>query len=68
MWRNEDRDPDHKLSPTEALEAVQRARRAKGLPDYKVFSDELLQWVSRGSLSAEGAVSWIKIWSRELKK
>jgi len=70
MWGGEHYgpDPDHRMSPAEALEAVQRSRREKGLPDYAVFSAELLQWVSRGSLSAGGAVEWIKVWARELKK
>lgn len=70
MWGGEHYgpDPEHRLSPAEALEAVQRARRAKGLPDYALFSNELLLWVSRGSLSAEGAVEWLRVWTRELKK
>jgi hypothetical protein len=56
------------MSPREMLAEVQRNRRAMGLPDYSVFCDELLAWVSRGSLSADGAVEWIKVWSRNERR
>jgi hypothetical protein len=56
------------LSPRERLAEIQRARRAKGLPDYSVFCDELIAWVSRGGLTAEGAVEWIKLWSKDERK
>ena len=62
MWSSDS------LSPRERLAEIQRARRAKGLPDYSVFCDELITWVSRGSLTAEGAVEWIKLWSKDERK
>jgi hypothetical protein len=64
MWSSNP-DPDHRMSPTEALHNARRACQEAGLPDYTFFTEELIAWVSRGSMSAEGAVEWIKVFSRQ---
>jgi hypothetical protein len=64
MWSNESYGPDHQMSATEKLESIQRARRERGLPDYALWCNELIAWVSRGSLSAEGAAEWLKLWTK----
>ena len=67
MWGNWDKEPGERLTASEQLAAVQRARREAGLPDYAEWCTELLQWVSRGSLSADGAVNWLKLWDGQMK-
>lgn len=64
MWGNYP-DPDHRLSPTEALQNARRACSEAGLPDYTIFTEELIAWVSRGSMSAESAIEWIKFFSKQ---
>ena len=67
MWANWDKGPNDRMTATEQLAAVQRARREQGLPDYEQWCTELLQWVSRGSLSSDGAVNWLKLWDGKMK-
>jgi hypothetical protein len=67
MWHNDSRDDNRPLTPTEALERVQRSRREAGLDDYAAFCTELIAWCSRGSISADCAVAWIKCWSQDSK-
>lgn len=67
MWANWDRGPNERMTATEQLAAVQRARRGQGLPDYESWCTELLAWVSRGSLSPDGAINWLKLWDGKMK-
>lgn len=63
MWNS--RDDNNRLSPTEALHNARRACADAGLPDYTFFTEELIAWVSRGSMSAESAIEWIKCFSNQ---
>jgi hypothetical protein len=58
-------DPDHRMSPTEALHAARRACQEAGLPDMTGFTEELIRWVARGSLTTEAAIEWVKVFSRQ---
>jgi hypothetical protein len=62
IWHNDDSRP---LTPTEALHNARRACADAGLPDYTFFTEELIRWVQRGSMTAESAVAWIKVFSNQ---
>jgi hypothetical protein len=67
MWANWDKGPGERLTPSEQLAEVQRVRREHGLPDYAEWCAELLMWVARGSMSADGAVAWLRLWDGKSK-
>ncbi len=66
MWSS--RDDDHRLSPTEALHNARRACQEAGLPDMTGFTEELIRWVSRGSMNTECAIEWVKCFSRQVQR